>query len=69
MNRRLLGKDHPDVAALVKLGDYAGAEPLLVVSLAGLENSPIPGLPEVGRKRLRELYFAWGRPAEAARYR
>jgi tetratricopeptide (TPR) repeat protein len=56
-------------AALAKLGDYAGAEPLLVASLPGLENSPIPGLPDVGRKRLRELYLAWGRPADAARYR
>ena len=56
-------------AALAKLGAYADAEPLLVASLPGLENSPIPGLPDVGRKRLRELYLAWGRPEEAARYR
>jgi len=56
-------------AALAKLGDFAGAEPLLLASLPGLEHSPIPGLPSVGRQRLRELYIAWGRPAEAARYR
>jgi tetratricopeptide (TPR) repeat protein len=56
-------------AALAKLGDFAGAEPLLLASLPGLEHSPIPGLPSVGRQRLRELYLAWGRPAEAARYR
>ncbi len=55
-------------AALAKLGDYAGAEPLLLTSLPSLEHSPIPGLPEVGRKRLRELYLAWGRPAEANKY-
>ena len=55
-------------AALAKLGDYAGAEPLLLASLPSLEHSPIPGLPEVGRKRLRELYLAWGRPAEANKY-
>jgi hypothetical protein len=56
-------------AALAKLGDFAGAEALLVASLPGLEHSPIPGLPDVGRQRLRELYLAWGRPADAARYR
>ncbi len=56
-------------AALARLGDFAGAESLLLASLPGLENSPIPGLPEVGRQRLRELYLAWGRPAQAARYR
>ena len=55
-------------AALAKLGDYASAEPLLLTSLPNLEHSPIPGLPEVGRKRLRELYLAWGRPAEAHKY-
>jgi tetratricopeptide (TPR) repeat protein len=56
-------------AALARLGDFAAAESLLLASLPGLENSPIPGLPEVGRQRLRELYLAWGRPAQAARYR
>jgi hypothetical protein len=47
----------------------AVAEPMLIASLPGLEHSPIPGLPDVGRQRLRELYLAWGRPADAARYR
>ncbi len=56
-------------AALAKLGDFANAESLLIASLPGLENSPIPGLPTVGRQRLRELYLAWDRPADADRYR
>jgi tetratricopeptide (TPR) repeat protein len=55
--------------AIAKLGDFAVAEPMLIASLPGLEHSPIPGLPDVGRQRLRELYLAWGRPADAARYR
>jgi hypothetical protein len=38
-------------------------------SLPRLEGSPIPGLPAEGRKRVAELYAAWGRPAEAAKYR
>jgi tetratricopeptide (TPR) repeat protein len=71
-----LPDDHWQVAAalstegtaIAKLGDFAAAEPMLLASLPGLENSPIPGLPAVGRQRLRELYVAWGRPADAARY-
>ena len=67
--RRAAAALNTEGTALAKLGAYADAEPLLVASLPGLEKSQIPGLPGVGRKRLRELYLAWGRPAEAARYR
>jgi serine/threonine-protein kinase len=56
-------------AALVRLGSYAQAEPLLLASRAGLEQAPVPGLAERGRVRLVELYTAWGRPEEAAKYR
>ncbi len=55
--------------ALAKLGEYARAEPLLLGSLAPLADAPIPGLPARGRQRLHDLYVAWGRPAEAAKYR
>ena len=55
-------------AALTKLGDFARAEPLLLGSLAGLEGSPIPDLPARGRRRLHDLYIAWRRPDEAAKY-
>jgi len=55
-------------AALTKLGDFALAEPLLLGSLAGLEGSPIPDLQVRGRRRLHDLYTAWRRPDEAAKY-
>ena len=55
-------------AALSKLGDFALAEPLLLDSMAGLEGSPIPDLPARGRQRLHDLYMAWRRPDEAAKY-
>jgi tetratricopeptide (TPR) repeat protein len=79
--RRILGLSLPDNSwqaaaarnvegtALVKLGEYARAEPLLLGSLAPLADAPIPGLQERGRTRLYDLYVAWGRPAEAAKYR
>jgi tetratricopeptide (TPR) repeat protein len=56
-------------AALARLGEFARAEPLLLDSLALLADAPIPGLPARGRQRLHDLYVAWGRPAEAAKYR
>jgi len=55
--------------ALAKLGEYARAEPLLLGSLAPLADAPIPGLEDRARARVHDLYVAWGRPAEAARYR
>ena len=56
-------------AALEKLGKYADAERLLLASRGGLEKAPIPDLPAKGRERLLELYTAWGKPAEAQKYR
>ena len=56
-------------AALVGIGDYKEAEPLLLGSLAGLSDAPIADLPERGRRRLAELYTAWGRPEQANKYK
>jgi tetratricopeptide (TPR) repeat protein len=56
-------------AALTGLGRYKEAEPLLVGSLDHLYGSPVPDLPARGRKRLVELYTAWGRPEEAVKYK
>jgi tetratricopeptide (TPR) repeat protein len=56
-------------AALTRLGDFAAAEQLLLKSLPALSVASLPGLEARGRQRLAELYTAWGRPADAARYR
>jgi len=56
-------------AALAKLGQYERGEELLLGSLEPLADAPIPGLQDSGRSRLRDLYVAWGRPEDAARYR
>ena len=55
-------------AALVRLGRYAEAEPLLVGSLAPLESSPIADLPKRAQAWTAELYTAWGKPELAAKY-
>ncbi len=55
-------------AALVGLGRYAQAEKLLLASLPSLAGSPIHDLPQQGRARLAELYAAWGKPEESARF-
>ena len=56
-------------AALLKLGDYSGAESLLLESQKWLPKAQLPGLAERGRDRLAALYTAWGKPAEAQKYR
>jgi hypothetical protein len=56
-------------AALAKLRDFESAEQLLLKSQPALAGASIPGLDVRGRQRLAELYTAWGRPADAARYR
>ena len=54
-----------------KLGRYAEAERVLLAALEGLraglgdESDPV----QKARDRVAELYDAWGRPGEAARYR
>ena len=55
-------------AALAGLGRYAQAEKLLLQSLPSLAGSPIHDLPARGRARLAELYAAWGKPEESAKY-
>jgi len=56
-------------AAQEKLGKYEEAERLLLASRDGLDKAPLPGLPEQGRVRLVELYNAWGKPEQAAKFR
>jgi tetratricopeptide (TPR) repeat protein len=54
-------------AALGKLGQFVAAEKLMLASLPGLKQAPIPDLEATGRRRLVELYSAWGRPDQANR--
>jgi hypothetical protein len=65
---RIAAAQNIEGAALAGIGEYAQAEPLLLTSLAGLENAPIPRLAEDGRKRIAQLYTAWGRPEQARQY-
>lgn len=53
-------------AALLQMHHYARAEPLLLGSLDGLKQAPIPDLATRGRAHVVELYKAWGRPDRAA---
>lgn len=55
-------------SVLAAIGDYEGAEPLLLASLPGLEQAPIPGLADKGRRRLADLYLALGQPDKAVGY-
>jgi tetratricopeptide (TPR) repeat protein len=65
---RIAAAQNIEGAALAGIGEYAQAEPLLLTSLAGLENAPIPRLAEDGRRRIAQLYTAWGRPEKAQEY-
>ena len=55
--------------ALAGLGNFVAAEPLLLQSATGLRDAPLPGLAATGQQRLVRLYLAWGKPAEAAKFR
>lgn len=55
-------------AALAGIGQYEQAEPLLLTSLEGLAQAPIPQLADEGRKRVAQLYAAWGKPEKAQEY-
>jgi len=55
-------------AALAGLRRYAEAEKLLLASLPALSGSPISDMTQRGRARLADLYTAWGKPEEAAKY-
>ena len=54
--------------ALAGLGRFEEAEPLLLQSLQGLSQAPIPKLAEDGRRQVARFYSAWGRPKEAEKY-
>jgi hypothetical protein len=56
-------------AALMRMGRYSEAEPLLVGSQEGLKSAPIPNLADVGKLRLIELYQRWGKPEMVAKLR
>jgi tetratricopeptide (TPR) repeat protein len=56
-------------AALMRMGRYVEAEPLLVGSQEGLKSAPIPNLSDRGRLRLIELYERWGKPGEVQKLR
>ncbi|MDX1405843.1 MAG: toll/interleukin-1 receptor domain-containing protein [Woeseiaceae bacterium] len=56
-------------AALVQLGSYTEAEPLLLASMEPLELALIPGAAKQHRLRLADLYAGLGRPGEEAKYR
>jgi len=57
-------------ASLTQLSRYVEAEPLLLESYEGLRNNTgaRPVHVETARRYLAELYTAWGRPEESARY-
>jgi tetratricopeptide (TPR) repeat protein len=57
-------------AAMSQLGNYSESEPLLLQSYEELGNNPgaRPVHVETARRYLVELYTAWDRPDEAARY-
>lgn len=67
-NWRVAAAVNVEGLALAGVGDYEEAEPLLLDSLTGLEQAPIPDLAEVGRLRMAQFYSAWGRPEEAAKF-
>jgi tetratricopeptide (TPR) repeat protein len=56
-------------AALAKLGQYAEAEKLLLASRAPLAQAPIADLESKTRRRLEDLYVAWGKPEKAEELR
>jgi hypothetical protein len=55
-------------AALAGQGQYAEAEPMLLSSLEGLANAPIPDLLPRTKATLANLYTAWGKPESARKY-
>lgn len=65
---RIAAAKNSEGAALAGLGRYGEAEPLLLSSLEGLEQAPIPRLAEDGRRHVANFYSALGRPEEAKKY-
>jgi tetratricopeptide (TPR) repeat protein len=54
--------------AMAGLGEFAAAEPVLLQSLPGLEQAPVPDLAARGKASMVKFYQAWGRPEEAKIY-
>jgi len=60
--------ENAEGAALSGLKRFKEAEPLLLASLSGLANAPIPDLSKKGRERVAAMYVASGRPDLSAKY-
>ena len=55
--------------ALMRMGRYAEAEPLMLASQHDLPKAPLPYLAEKSRLRLIELYHRWGKDDEVRKLR
>jgi tetratricopeptide (TPR) repeat protein len=55
--------------ALMRMGRYAEAEPLMLASQQDLSKAPLPYLADKSRLRLIELYHRWGKDDEVRRLR
>ncbi len=66
---RVAAAKHVEGRALAGIGEFAMAEPILLASLDGLAQAPIPNLAEAGRSNMVKFYAAWGREEEAAKFR
>jgi tetratricopeptide (TPR) repeat protein len=55
--------------ALMRMGRYAEAEPLMLASQRDLPRAPLPYLAEKSRLRLIELYHSWGKDDEVRKLR
>ena len=56
-------------AALMRMGRYAEAEPLMLASQRDLAKAPLPFLASKSKLRLIELYHRWDKPEEVRRLR
>ena len=65
---RIAAAQNVEGLALAGIGSYAEAERLLLSSLSGLGEAPIPDLAERSRIHMAAFYSAWGKPEEAAKY-
>jgi len=65
---RIAAAQNVEGLALAGIGSYAEAERLLLSSLSGLGQAPIPDLAAKSRVRMAAFYSAWGKPEEAAKY-
>ena len=56
-------------AALMRMGRFAEAEPLMVASQRDLQAAPLPYLADKSKLRLIELYHRWGKKDEVRKLR